>query len=245
MDGSHASHCEKIIAKCRQLRQRGGQPKPRDNKEPGSLSEWAPSCPRSPNLHIYMQRSRVNCIEFLRWVQSGGCCCFILHNKHTVSTHALCVSKNPKAKRLNQRSFRFMNKSWIIGIFVSSFRNDRNRRNFIIVKKNPQNRGGRGRSIHNDIGFISSMLSWELSSYNLHFCPPPPGKTWKFHTFLWLPCVFGKLFVFDCASQEMSMCAFSAAGELRGPFNTPDLILTVVDGQKPKCVRVATVPDLW
>ena len=43
----------------------------------------------------------------------------------------------------------------------------------------------------------------------------------------------------------MFMCALSAAGELRGPFNKPDLILTVVGGQKPKCVRVATVPDLW
>ena len=42
----------------------------------------------------------------------------------------------------------------------------------------------------------------------------------------------------------MFMCALSAAGELRGPFNKPDLILTVVDGQKPKSVRVATVPDL-
>lgn len=29
-----------------------------------------------------------------------------------------------------------------------------------------------------------------------------------------------------------------------GPFNTPDLILTGVDGQRPKFVRVATVPDL-
>lgn len=69
-------------------------------------------------------------------------------------------------------------------------------------------------------------------------------KTRKLHTFLQLPCVFGKWFVFDSASQEMSMCALWAAGELGGPFNKPDLILTVVDGQKPKSVRVATVPDL-
>ncbi|KAK5855808.1 hypothetical protein PBY51_007450 [Eleginops maclovinus] len=48
MDGSHASNCEKIIARCRQLRQGGGQPKPRENKETGSPASGA------PNLHIYM-----------------------------------------------------------------------------------------------------------------------------------------------------------------------------------------------
>lgn len=53
MDGSHASHCEKIIAKCRQLRQRGGQPKPRDNKDPGSLwvSERRPAA--EPQTFIF------------------------------------------------------------------------------------------------------------------------------------------------------------------------------------------------
>lgn len=95
MDGSHASHCEKIIARCRQLRQCGGQPKPRENKEPGSPAR------RAPNLHIYMWRSRVNCSEFLRRVQSGGRCCFILHNKHTVSTHS-----SPFPRNMNQRCNR-------------------------------------------------------------------------------------------------------------------------------------------
>ena len=103
MDGSHASHCEKIIARCRQLRQCGGQPKPRENKGPGSLcvSERWPAC-GAPNLHIYMRRSRVNCSEFLRWVQSGGCCCFILHNKHAVSTHS-----SPFLRNSNQRCEKF------------------------------------------------------------------------------------------------------------------------------------------
>lgn len=89
MDGSHASHCEKIIVRCRQLRLCGSRPMPRENKEPESpcVSESRSAC-GAPNLHIYMRRSRVNCSEFLRWVQSGGCCCFILHNKHTVSTHS-------------------------------------------------------------------------------------------------------------------------------------------------------------
>ncbi len=99
MDGSHASHCEKIIVRCRQLRQCGGQPKPQENKGPGSpcVSECRPAR-GAPNLHIYMRRSRVNCSEFLRWVQSGGRCCFILHNKHTVSSHSA-----PFPRNLNQR----------------------------------------------------------------------------------------------------------------------------------------------
>lgn len=45
-----------------------------------------------------MRCSRVNCSKFLRWAQSGGCCCFILHNKHTVSTHSSLFPWN-----LNQR----------------------------------------------------------------------------------------------------------------------------------------------
>lgn len=99
MDGSHASHCEKIIVRCRQLRLCGSQPMPWENKEPESLcvSESQSAC-GAPNVHSYMRRSRVNCSEFLRWVQSGGCCCFILHNKHSVSTHSIPVSKDLKPK---------------------------------------------------------------------------------------------------------------------------------------------------
>lgn len=99
MDGSHASHCEKIIVRCRQLKQCGSQPMPWENKDLEFLcvSECRSAC-GAPNLHIYMRRSRVNCSEFLRWVQSGGCCCFILHNKHTVSTHSSLLPRI-----LNQR----------------------------------------------------------------------------------------------------------------------------------------------
>lgn len=99
MDGSHANHCEKIIVRCRQLRLCGSQPMPWENKEPESLcvSESSSAC-GAPNIQSYMRRSRVNCSEFLRWVQSGGCCCFILHNKHNVSTHS---SRFPRI--LNQR----------------------------------------------------------------------------------------------------------------------------------------------
>lgn len=104
MDGSHASHCEKIIARCRQPRQCGSWPMPWENKDSESqcVSERRPAC-GAPNLHIYMRRSRVNCSEFLRWVQSGGCCCFILHNKHTVSTHS-----PPFPRILNERCRSFM-----------------------------------------------------------------------------------------------------------------------------------------
>lgn len=76
MDGSHASHCEKIIAKCRQLRKSGGQPKPRDNKDPGSLrvservSAGLPAC-GAPNLHIYMQRSSAQ--ELIALNSCAGC----------------------------------------------------------------------------------------------------------------------------------------------------------------------------
>lgn len=44
--------------------------------------------------------------------------------------------------------------------------------------------------------------------------------------------------------QLLRKCScVSAAGGLRGPFNKPDLIFTVVDGHQPKSFRVATVPD--
>lgn len=69
-------------------------------------------------------------------------------------------------------------------------------------------------------------------------------KTWKFHTFHQLSCMFGEDLYLIQLLRKKFMCVRSAAGELGGPFNKPDLILTVVDGQKPKCVRVATVPDL-
>jgi len=63
----------------------GQSPKRTKAKDPW-VSERRPAC-WAPKLHIYMRRSRVNCSEFLCWVQSRGCCCFILHNKHPTSTH--------------------------------------------------------------------------------------------------------------------------------------------------------------
>lgn len=107
MDGSHASHCERIIARCRQLRQCGGQPKPWENKGPGSLcvSECRPAR-GAPNLHIYMRRWRVNCSEFLRWVQSGGCCCFILHNKQHCFFSFPSISKEDQKKDIKKKGLR-------------------------------------------------------------------------------------------------------------------------------------------
>lgn len=107
MDGSHASHCEKIIARCRQLRQCGGRPKGPGEQRP-RIPVWVSAGPArgAPNLHIYMRRSRVNCSEFLRWVQSGGCCCFILHNKHAVFTHSSPFPR--KLKRRWNKVFQFL-----------------------------------------------------------------------------------------------------------------------------------------
>lgn len=47
MDGSHASHCEKIIARCRQLRQRGGRPKPRERTKTLDPCVSEPAEPRT------------------------------------------------------------------------------------------------------------------------------------------------------------------------------------------------------
>lgn len=104
MDGSHASHCEKITARCRQLRQHGGWPKARENKGPGSLcvSERRPAH-RASNVHIYMRCWRVNCSEFLRWVQSGSCCVlFYITNTLFLRTFFLLprLSKRKNAKSI-------------------------------------------------------------------------------------------------------------------------------------------------
>lgn len=62
-----------------------------------------------------------------------------------------------------------------------------------------------------NISFIYSGLSRRFRLINC--IGGSLKKTLKFHTFLQLPCVFGKRFVFDSASQEMFMCTLSESEE--------------------------------
>lgn len=90
--------------------------------------------------------------------------------------------------------------------------------------------------------FIYPALSWGFRLVNC--CGGSLRKTHKFHTFLQVPRVFWEKICIWFSFLGEKMRALSAAAEPRGPFNKPDLILTVVNGQKPRCVRVATVADL-
>lgn len=163
MDGSHARHCEKIIVRCCQVRQCGGRPKPWKNKGPGSSVWRALACLRSPEpLRIYMRRSRVNCSEFLRWVQSRGRCCLILHNKHTASTHSSLFQRTASQKW--QRIWsgyksKSQNKPIIVCFIVKQLRGEScfNRNIWRIFKKETH---GSSMTAHANIGFIYSASSW-------------------------------------------------------------------------------------
>lgn len=199
MDGSHASHCEKIIARCRQLRQCGGKPKPRENKRPRIPCVWVSAglpARGAPNLHIYMWRSRVNCSEFLRWVQSGGRCCFILHNKHTVSTLFPRNLKQKCKKVLRENSSSQENKFDVMRLrekYKQSYHKDNYGESMLRTN-------GSSRLILANISVIYSVLSQSVRLINC--IGGSLKKTWRFRTFPRLACVFGKRFVFDSASQE-------------------------------------------
>lgn len=84
------------------------------------------------------------------------------------------------------------------------------------------------------VGLSPCKLLWWLPEENTQVPHIPPST----------PRVLGKDLYLIQLSRGGKMRALSAAAEPRGPFNKPDLILTVVNGQKPRCVRVATVADL-
>lgn len=187
MDGSHARHCEKIIVRCCQVRQCGGRPKPWKNKGPGSSVWRAPACLRSPEpLRIYMRRSRVNCSEFLRWVQSRGRCCLILHNKHTASTHSSLFQRTASQKW--QRIWsgyksKSQNKPIIVCFIVKQLRGEScfNRNIWRIFKRK------RMEAVWQHMPILGLYILHRHGAFFLNRAGGSPRKTWNFHTFLQLP----------------------------------------------------------
>lgn len=244
MDGSHARHCEKIIVRCCQVRQCGGRPKPWKNKGPGSSVWRAPACLRSPEpLRIYMRRSRVNCSEFLRWVQSRGRCCLILHNKHTVSTHSSLFQRtaSQKCQRIwTGYKSKSQNKPIIVCFIVKQLRGERrescfNRNIWRIFKRKHME------AVWQHMPILGLYILHRHGAFFLNRAGGSPRKTWKFHTFLQLPVSLGNDLYWISFSGNVR--ALLAAGGLRGLFIKLDLVFTVVDGQKPRCVKAATAPD--
>ena len=204
MDGSHASHCEKIIARCRQLRQRGGRPKPRErtNTQDPCVSE-----PAEPRTFIFTCDAR----ELIAVNSCAGCkvgavvALFYITNT-PFSPHSSPFPRNLNQKNIffknaRQKGFQILAKSTVSTLLIIAC--------FVVagVKKKKKasfyQKDNYGES-WKCIWFIYSGLS---RGFRLINCSGgSPRKTYKFHTFLQLACVFGKRFLFDSASQEMFMC---------------------------------------